>query len=127
MFAHNTDGRQDRLGLLACGLAVSTDSAAGWMATRNSDDRSVVVWVQKPAGLVSWEVSRDLVGNLPLEQKEIDLEDTRHDEQSCWLADWLAEGDTPAGPCPYCNGSVFHRGLLGRGLVRPHKSHKKQQ
>jgi hypothetical protein len=113
MFAHNTDGRQDRFGLLACGLAVSTDSAAGWMGTRNSDDRPVVVRVQTPAGPVPWEVDRDLAENLPLEQKEIDLEDAPHDEQSRWLAHWLAEGDTPADPCPYCNGGVFHRRLLG--------------
>jgi hypothetical protein len=113
MFADNTDGRQDRFGLLSSVVAVSTDSAAGWMSTQNSDDRSVMAWVQTPAGPVSWEVNRDLDENLPLEQKEIDLEDGPHDEQSRWLADWLAEGDTPADPCLYCNGGVFHRRLLG--------------
>jgi hypothetical protein len=112
MFADNTDGRQDRLGLLACALAVSTDSAAGWMDTRNSDGRSVVVWIQTPAGPVSWEVDRDLVEDLPLEQREIDLGDVPDDEQFRRLAHWLSDGAPPVDPCPHCSGGTFQDTFL---------------
>jgi hypothetical protein len=112
MFADNTDGRQIRLGLLACALAVSTDSAAGWMDTRNSDDRSVVVWIQTPAGPVSWEVDRDLVESLPLEQREIELGDVPDNEQFRRLAHWIADGAPPVDPCPHCSGGTFQDTFL---------------
>lgn len=78
--------------LLACALAQATHAPSGWKPDEESPDEWAIVWIETPAGQVSWHVPKDMAEQLGPPQLDVDYDGYDRDVKNDRLASWAKGG-----------------------------------